>query len=254
MLKGLFGGGPLSQRKIDKAAKLASNPYAQPDVRMKEMQRLLHDGSEAAYRGLLLRFAANANGQIADEEEKQWLENAVADVGVAIQSPLRNFIRENKSLSYALRAYERSFGAEEAVRFFLEVLEHHGPESYRQSEAKQQLVMALAEHLSQSGVLAGLVPFAEDHSDDVRWAVLDGLERALDDGSLGDELKASYGEVLARILRDDSTGPRVQRRVAELVNARGWAMPLDEGEVCPLLDENYVVDKKGFVRLRARPS
>lgn len=246
----LLGRGPMSEKKIDKVAKLATNPFAQPDVRMREMQRLLQEGTPYAYRGLLRRFAANANGQIADEEEKQWLEDAIVDVGETIREPLQVFIRENKTLSYALRAYERIFGEQEAVRFFLEVLEKHGPDAYRQSEAKQQIALALVEHTDDPRVLAGLVPFSEDHSDDVRWVVLDAIESADGAGTLTDAAKAQYLEVMGRILTDDATGPRVQRRVAEFLKDKGWAVGLDEGEVCPLLDENYFIDKKGFVRLR----
>ncbi|MEL6547083.1 MAG: hypothetical protein AAFQ82_20825, partial [Myxococcota bacterium] len=60
-----------------------------------------------------------------------------------------------------------------------------------------------------------------------------------------------YAQAMARILQDDATGPRVQRRVAEFLKDKGWSVPIDEGEVCPLLDEPYFVDKKGFLRLRS---
>lgn len=250
-LMDLFGKGPMSEKKVDKVAKLATNPFAQPDVRMREMQRLLQDGSPYAYRGLLKRFAANANGQIADEDEKQWLEDAVVDVGATIKEPLEEFIRYNKTLSYALRAYERIFGPEAAVSLYLKVLDAHGPEAYRESEAKQQLALALAERVEDPRVLPGVLPFLEDHSDDVRWAVLDALDRAVENDLLPDEVREQYAEAMGRILQDDATGPRVQRRVAEFLKQQGWTVPLEEGEVCPLLDEAYFVDKKGFVRLRA---
>lgn len=250
-LMGLFGRGPMSDKKIDKVAKLASNPFAQPDVRMKEMQRLLQEGTDPAYRGLLKRFAANANGQIADEEEKQWLEDKIVDVGESIKEPLQDYILGNKTLSYALRAYERIFGLERSIEFFLEVLDRHGPEAYREAEAKQQIALVLAEHPEDERVLPGLLPFVEDHSDDVRWAVLDAVERSDAEGHLSDAVKASYAEAMGRILVDDATGPRVQRRVAEFAKDKGWTVDVEEGEICPLLDEHYFVDKKGFVRLRS---
>jgi len=248
-LMGMLGRGPMSEKKIDKVAKLASNPYAQPDVRKKEMQRLLQEGTAPAHRGVLRRFAANANGQIADEEEKQWLEDAVVKVGEEIGEPLREFIRENKTLSYALRAYDRIFGADEAVRFFLATLDHHGPDAYRQAEAKLQLVLALTEHLDDPRVLAGLRPYLLDHSDDVRWAVLDGLEAALKSG-LPEELRSAYASDLAVVLIEDGIGPRVQRRAADLLIAQKWAIQAPDGDLCPLLEEEYFVDKKGYLRQR----
>lgn len=249
-LMGIFGRGPMSDKKIDKIAKLASNPFAQPDVRKKEMQRLLQEGTETAYRGVLKRFSSNANGQIADEEEKKWLEDEIVEIGASIREPLREYIRSNKTLSYALRAYERIFGLDEALQFFLSVLNEHGPEAYREAEAKQQLALALSEHADDAAVIDGLVPFLEDHSDDVRWAVLDALDSALSAGSLSDHTSTRYAETMGRILTDDSTGPRVQRRIAEFVMQRKWRLPLGGDDVCPLLEEHYFVDKKGYLRRR----
>lgn len=65
-LLSIFGKGPLSDKRIDRISKLAANAFAQPDVRMREMQRLLDDGTPAAIKGVLRRFAANAQGHIAD--------------------------------------------------------------------------------------------------------------------------------------------------------------------------------------------
>src|SRR5690349_4431435 len=117
-LLSLFGVGPLSPGKIDKVSKLAANPFAQPDVRMREMQRLVNDGSPLALRGLLKRFASNANGHIADEDEKQWLEDKLVDIGQGCVEPLADFIKSGDKLTYALRAYERIAGEEAATAFF----------------------------------------------------------------------------------------------------------------------------------------
>ena len=54
------------------------NPYCQPDVRKREMCRLLDDEQPAALRAVLKRFNFNSNGGIADEEEKKWLENQLS--------------------------------------------------------------------------------------------------------------------------------------------------------------------------------
>jgi HEAT repeat protein len=252
-LFGLFGKGPLTPEKIDKIAKLASNPFAQPDVRMREMQRLFADGSEAALRGVLKRFAANASGAIADEDEKKWLEDALVDLGEPALPPLRTFIKNETQLTYALRAYRGITGDAEAVRFFLEVLTAHGPEDHRSVDAKLQLVLELGADLADPRVVPGLIGFLHDHSDDVRWAVMDLVERAADQGRLVDTEREAVCNKLGEILFDGDVGPRIQQRAAEILSRREWSVPGDTGELAPPLEDVFFLDKKRYLRRRVRP-
>jgi hypothetical protein len=252
-LFGLFNKGPLTQEKIDKVAKLASNPFAQPDVRMREMQRLFADGSDAALRGVLKRFAANASGAIADEDEKKWLEDALVDLGEPSLEPLRAYIKSETQLTYALHAYRRITGDVEAVRFLLEVLAHHGADDHRTVDAKLQLVLELGADLGDARVIPSLMDFLLDHSDDVRWAVMDLLERAADEKRLGDAERAAAAAKLGEILFDADVGPRIQQRAADLLVRREWAVPGTEETLPPALDEVYFLDKKRFLRRRIRP-
>src|SRR5262245_23107080 len=171
-LLNIFSRGSLSQSKIDKIAKLAANPFAQPDVRMKEMHRLIADGSPAALRGVLKRFAVNANGHIADEDEKKWLEDQLAQAGDVVLEPLADYIRTQEALTYALRAYKRVAGTERSVQFYLDTLHHLGPDAYRAGEAKLQLILQLGEEPTSAKLVEALTPFLHDRDDDVRWAVM----------------------------------------------------------------------------------
>jgi len=251
-LMSLFGKGPLSEKKISKVSKLACNPFAQPDVRMQQMQKLFADQTEAAYRGVIRRLAANASGAIADEDEKQWLEDALVQAGEDVIGPLRDFIRQEKQLTYALRAYTRLQGEEEAVRFFLEVMEKYGPEDYRGGEAKLQLVLQLQESTTDTRVIPALGPFLLDHSDDVRWAIMDMIEVAADAGSLSSEAQEALCTQLGELVMDEAVGPRIQRRGAELVCKREWQILGDATELPEILDEDYFLDKKRFVRRRIK--
>ena len=249
---GLFGGGNMSDRRIDKSAKLAANPFAQPDVRMREMQRLLADGSPAALRGVLKRFTANASGHIADEDEKKWLENALVDTGRDALPPLRDFIKSEERLTYALHAYERIAGPEEAVGFYLDVMNAYGPDDHRSGEAKLQLVHALAEHMDDTRVMPGLAPFVLDHADEVRTAVLDLIDTAADKGLLNDALLATLAEPFGTLVCDGTVGPRVQRRAAELLEKRTWPVGGSAEELATLVNDVYFLDKKRFVRKRVK--
>ena len=248
----IFGKGPLSEKKIDKIAKLAANPFAQPDVRMKELQRLLNEGTPAAIRGALKRFAANASGGIADEEEKAWLEDSVVDIGGPAVEPLRAFIQTETQLTYALRAYRRITGDAEAVRLFIETLRAYGPDDYRSGDAKVQLVLQLAEDLKDPRVLAALSDFLLDHSDEVRWAVMDLVDKAADVGLLGDDVFRSVAAKLGVMVLEDDVGPRIQQRAAEILANREWQIDGDKTELAVFLDDIFFLDKKRFVRRRAK--
>jgi hypothetical protein len=250
---GLFGkSGPLSEAKIQKAAKLAANPFAQPDVRMKEMQKLIADGSDAALRGVLKRFAANASGAIADEDEKKWLEDALVDIGQGVLEPLREYIETAKQLTYALRAYRRISGDAESVRFFISVLHKHGPDDHRSADAKLQLVWQLSDDLGDDRVMPALAEFMLDHSDDVRWAVIDLVESAADESRLPEAARVHACEKLGALVCGTDVGPRIQQRAAEVLAQREWQVPTDAQELAPSLEEIYFLDKKNFVRRRAR--
>ena len=252
-LMSLFGKGPLSEKKIDKIAELAMNPYAQTDVRKRELIRLLDEGTEYSIRGALKRLSMNANGGIADEDEKKWLENAIVEVGEISKKPLQDYIRSQKQLSYALRAYWRLVGAEAATGYFIEVLEAHGPDAYRALDAKLQIIWALAEHIEEDArILAALPPFLLDHGDDVRWAVMDLVEKAADADKLPDEVRDGCCEHFAELVTDGSVGPRIQRRAAQILCERSWPVAGDAPELAKLLDEEYFMDKKRFVRRRAQ--
>ncbi len=274
-LLNFFGRGPLSPAKIAKMAKLAANPFAQPDVRMREMERLVEDGSALALQGLLRRFASNAQGHIADEEEKSWLEDTLVGMGQPAVASLQAYIRSESKLTYALRALERIVGREVASRFFLEVLQAYGPQAHRQDDAKLQLVLQLTTPPENSGAKApassapapaqgasdfprALLPFLADHSDDVQWAVLDALHAAL-------QLKAGAAllsptalalreaalPTLQRVLLDGQGSTRIARRVAALCALH--ELSVEAGSVLPTpLGEEYWLDKKGIVRQRPK--
>lgn len=250
-LLSLFGKGPLSDKKIAKVSKLAANPFAQPDVRMREMQRLIEDGSDAALRGVLKRFASNAQGHIADEDEKKWLEDALVERGASALSALRDYVRHEDKLTYALRAFRRIAGDADAVTFFLDVLRAYGPDDHRSSEAKLQLVWQLSESLSGQ-VMEALIPFLGDHSDDVRWAVLELTDKAADRDILTPAMQSAAAAQMLDLVVGPDVSPRIARRTAELLAGREWTLPAGADALVSVLDEEFFLDKKRYVRRRTK--
>ena len=134
----------------------------------------------------------------------------------------------------------------------MKVLQEYGPDAYRAIEAKLQIVWQLAEYLDDERVIAGLEPFVEDHSDDIRWAVLDLLEKVADAGNLKPEIQKGFAGKMGILLADDSAGPRIQRRVAEVLAEREWQMDGSHSEVASVLASEFFIDKKFYVRRRSK--
>lgn len=256
-LLSFFGlGGAMSPKRISQASKLACNPFAQPEVRMRELQRLLKQRTSASIAGAVRRFGANAQGHIADEEEKTWLKEALVNVGQDAQGPLEEYIRDGQKLTYALMAYEQIVGFKPALGFFLTVLTEIGPQDHQRGEQKQQLVAALLPDAHNTDVQKALAPFVADHSDDVIWAVLDGVHHALQHGAqnkaaqavqLDDALTSS----LATLLVSPHASARISRRVADLMARAAVPLGALPGPLPANLSEHYFVDGKGIVHVRA---
>lgn len=244
-------GGPLSARRIEKSAKLAANPFAQPDVRSREMQRLLKDESPQALRGVLKRFSANAQGHIADEEEKRWLSDALAEVGEHAQAPLEDYIRTEDKLTYALGTYRRIVGAEGAVRFFCLVLREIGPADYRRIEAKLQLVLELSEQDATEEVARTLTEHLHDHSDDVRWSVLEWAEALGKRDDLSEAVRGQLARHLGQLVCEPQVSMRIAQRAAQMLSNLAWQLPAEVGTLNPALENSFFLDKKHHVRPRA---
>ena len=104
-----FSKGPLNQKQIDKAVTMIENRFAQTDIRLREMAKLLEDGTPEAWRAVLKRFMT-ANGQIADEQEKQWLEDELVQIGANISVELEQYVRTENAYHLppsCLRANQR---------------------------------------------------------------------------------------------------------------------------------------------------
>lgn len=251
-LRQLLGlGGPLSARRIEKSSKLAANPFAQPEVRTREMQRLLQDESPQALRGVLRRFSSNAQGHIADEEEKRWLSDALAEVGEHAQAPLEDYIRSEDKLTYALGTYRRIVGTEGAVRFFCLVLREIGPSDYRRIEAKLQLVLELSETACTDEVARTLTEHLHDHSDDVRWSVLEWAEREATRSDLSTAVRAQLAQHLGQLVCEAQVSMRIASRAAQMLSNLAWQLPEGVGTLNPALAETFFLDKKQLVRPRA---
>ncbi len=245
-----IGAPELSEKQIDKIAKLAANPFAQPDVRREQMEKLIRDGSEASIRGLLTRFTVNASQAIADEDEKRFLVEQLIDMGEKAVPPLRAYLRRETNLTFAAQALLGIVPKEQGIGELLALFDVYSPDDYRSDEQKRQLVLLLKEH-DDPRILPALVPYLLDHSDDVRHQVLELFsERA----QQGDAVASGPGvlEAVGTLVRSADTSPRIARQAAEIAAQREWMLPGDQ-TIAGVLEGEFFIDKKGYVRRRATP-
>ena len=82
---------------------------------------------------------------------------------------------------------------------------------------------------------------------------MDAVENCSPEVLAENELHKDIMENLSEIICDESAGPRIQKRAAELIAHFEWAMPENHSELSTIVAEEYFVDKKMFLRKRARP-
>ncbi len=240
-----LGQSAMSDKQIEKTAKLAANPFAQSDVRREQMDKLIKDGSEAATRGLLQRLTVNASQAIADEDEKRFVVESLTKMGERAVPPLRAYLRKETALTFALEALLAILPRDAALSELLALFDVYSPDDYRSDEQKKQLVLVLSEY-DDPRIIPALVPYVLDHSDDVRHQVLEilSLKAKKDDPSLPAVLEA-----VSQLVRGDAASPRIARQAAEIAAKNEWALP-GTGNIAKVLEDEMQIDKKGFVRLK----
>ena len=216
---------------------------------MRELQRLLTDKTPQSITGAWRRLTANAQGHIADEEEKQWLTQALVDLGEAARGPLEAYLRAGQRLTYALGAYRQIVPHDRAVAFFVEALTSIPPDDYRKSEAKQQLIDALQEDAAREDVLVAVAPYLGDHADDVIVAALQLIQRAhaaAPEAPGAQEAQAG----LRALVTDPQVSARVAQKAAEVASDLGLWVGTDGVTLAPALAGRYALDPRGVLRER----
>jgi hypothetical protein len=220
---------------LEKAAKDLREPFAQPDVRRAAMAKLLEIASPESYEALLMRFSFNANGNIADEEEKRDLVEELVKVGEPMVDPIKRFVRKEKAVGFPLQVLSKILDRQTYLAYLVEALRAMEPLDHRTTEAKRAIVSTLGE---MGGVeeAAALVPYLGDHHDDVQSDAIEAIERLKNE--------ATYA-ALIEVCCSDKHSPRIQRRAATaLENLAVWVKDQFERFNAELKGE-YLLGKKG---------
>ena len=227
---------------LEKAAKQVREEYAQPDYRRGAMDKLLEIGTPEAYDALLRRFSVTAHGQIADEQEKKDLVEELVRIGEPAVGAIERYIRsEAKGLTFPIRALIRIQTREQAVETLLDVLAQYEPLDHRSTQAKVALIDALGGLLGQERS-AVLLPYLDDHHDDVQASVIEVIEHLRPDGAPIE---------LSRVCKSDLHSSRVKRQAARTLASLQASVRTDYAAFDPELKESWVLGKKGQLVPRA---
>ena len=106
--------------------------------------------------------------------------------------------------------------------------------------------MAYRENLTDGFTIARLLPFLEDFSDDVRWAVMDIIESLRQKGRVFDEaFLTMLSSTLGKSVTGEDASTRIASRAAELLFA--FETPnaeLSQARLRGDIDTSYFFDKK----------
>lgn len=219
----------------------AKEVYAQPDYRRMAMDKLLKWDTDESLSGLLERFCVVVQSPHWDEDEKRWLVDELIKRGERVKPLLREFIFKKNEVNHALLAYRKIVNDDEDYKALLiEAMKLRPPSDHRSVQSKQELIAALSEFNHQSFDEI-VLPYLNDHSDDVQCAAIDALKE-----SPNEKVKAS----LVKLLSSDVHSARVLRTAANAVVS--YKIPVgDNANLAEVLMEDFKIESGHVTRLRA---
>jgi hypothetical protein len=243
LLDSIFGGDKPTQKNIDKLVLRLKERYAQPEYRREAMERLIGWGTPEALIGVLARFTVVAQSPHWDEEEKRWLVDEMARLGDPARTALRAFLAKENHIAFAAKALARLDSKDEYVMDLGAALKARPPEDYRSTHGKAELVACLTE-TGDPRVVEMLLPYLDDHGDDVRCAVVDALEKLWP--QVGAQ-KEQVEKLLQNVIGDDARSARVLRHTAAAMFR--LQVPIDVTRpLAPPVAEDYVVKEGKLAR------
>jgi HEAT repeat protein len=230
--------------KLRRLGKRVTERYGPPENRQKAILTLSEIGTPEALSTLLLRFTIRSDPTITDAEEKQTVFELMVEAGDKAVQPLKDFVKQQDSVSWAVRIMSELLTPEEVNTIALEELQRLGAEYTRDPEKKIQLIIWLEEHRGPSAdarLAPTLIPYLEDMSDDVKIAAARTL--------VPDKPEAAREPLLEALLTPDQSARVRQALLAALADSEFGVQGYRE-KVEGLVQEPYFIDKSGVVKRR----
>ncbi|MBN2716215.1 MAG: HEAT repeat domain-containing protein [Deltaproteobacteria bacterium] len=228
-----------TKSRIAKNVKRANNKYTPKEYRqaaLYEVIELAKSGEEQAISGLLARFAVNAEPSIEDEKEKEWVCDALIDIGEKALPRIKNALRTSESVNWVQRVLRNIVDDDAYKAELMNVLDEFDTEYERNPDRKIQTVMALAE-LDGEDIAEKLVRFLQDVNETVRYQTVVALSK------LACELAR---EPLLKVMCEDES-IRVRNEVIEVFCSLEWNTSGAKKQVASILPAGFKQDKSGKI-------
>lgn len=225
--------------KIEKNVKRANNKHTPKDYRQAALYEVIEQakqGQELAIAGLLSRFAVNAEPSIEDEKEKDWVCDALIDIGEKALPKIKRALRSAESVNWVQRVLRNIVDEDTYKKELLDVLDEFDTEYERNPDRKIQTIMALAE-LNGDDVAEKLVRFLEDVNETVRYQTVAALAKLACDEAR---------EPLLKVMCEDES-IRVRNEVIEVFSTLEWSTSGAKKQVAAILPSGYKQDKSGKI-------
>lgn len=232
---GLFGNNKPSDKAIAKQMAYVKEQYAKTEYRTMAMEKLLEWNTKESLKAVLSRFNVVVQSPHWDEEEKRWLMDQMVEKGDLAKEVLIEFLLNGNAVTHAIQALSRLSNKKELSDVLIHSLKSRVPEDHRTSQSKIELIMALQEY-EMLNVDAEIIPYIDDHNDDVKCAALAVLS--------AQESTLAYPRLIA-MLSENHHSARVLRQAANAVAQ--LKIPIDPNQILvPEVLEDFVV-KKGIL-------
>lgn len=233
----IFKSGPSEDAILGQVRK-AKEVYAQPEYRRMAMEKLIKWNTDESLRGVLERFSVVVQSPHWDEEEKRWLVDEMIKLGDRALPILQEFILKKDEVNHALLAYRKIKGDDGYKEVLAEALDVRPPSDHRSVLGKQEIIAAMSEFGQEFEEL--LLPYLEDHSDDVQCATIDAISNSEN---------LVIKERLVQLLKSDVHSARVLRRAANVVVNQKMTLG-ENAQLSDVVKEDFMLEEGRLVRLR----
>jgi hypothetical protein len=229
------------ERARSKNVKMAVDKFKQSADRSKALEALAEDGSEEALYGLLRRFGMNYDKTIEDEQEKEWVFDAIVAKGQSALPAVKRYLFSAESISWPLRVLDKiAASKDEELGILNEVLERHEPGYERDPTKKIQLLHHLGT-LKHARAPELAVPYLKDMDEGVRYTAAETLLRQKNEAVARDPL-------LELFTSDAEESLRLRIKIADGFAELGWLVQGFRPGVEKKLPDAFGLNREGHIK------
>lgn len=229
------------RRQRETALKKLTNMFYQTLDRRaaaQDMARLAAEGDEDAVLILLRRFEHIAPNHFIDQDEKELVHNLLVELGESVAPTIRAHIRKTgQPVYWALKALTEIEGPA-CVRTYLAELLRITDNGYWRDPQKKHNLMQAAVEVEDDAICEALIPFLEDHHEDIRYVALDALLRFK---------RSEAREPLLARLASEEESQRLQQRLLQGFVELGWPVTELTEALQKRLPRGYRISESGAI-------